>query len=257
MVRRKKVGPFFIEDVWFDTTEYNRSKSLLKALHTNEVLKKELFDLRIVGKTLLLDITREESDIMSGFEYKSCRYPINKAIKDGVKVYKVDNEAEMKSYLDYQKGFCKKKGIPVVTDKDIEGLDVYCAMSKEGEFLGGCAFLKSSDNKLVRYKYGATEHKLNANEAILWKAIRDYKSQEFEAFDFGGCIPTEDKNDYFYRHYKFKKKFGGELIDSYTYFKMNGLYKLIYFPFKYILLWFFKDDMNEMTIWLNKRGLIK
>ena len=56
---------------------------------------------------------------------------------------------------------------------------------------------------------------------------------------------------------KFKKKFGGELIDSYTYFKMNGLYKLIYFPFKYILLWFFKDDMNEMTIWLNKRGLIK
>ena len=257
MIRNKKVAFVKLTDIWFDTEYYLSSKDKIVSLHTNDVLEKTKYDFRVVRKTFLLDIEREEKDIFSGLDQKSCRYPINKAGRDGVHVWKAENSEDRQKYIDFQNAFCSGKGIPCVNEKELKDLDIFCAESKEGEFLGGCAFIVSTDGQTARYKYGATAHKLNANEAILWNAICEYNKLGYKWFDLGGCVPTEDKESYYYRHFHFKKKWGGELIDSYTYFRIKGFYRLFYFIFDLFVKLFFKGDVNGFTVWLNKKGLIK
>lgn len=257
MYRYKKIGFMRLLDIWFDTEYYLRTNDRIALLHSNDELSVEKYDFRLDSKTILLDIAKPEKQIMSGFEYKSCRYPINKSMRDGVRVWKACNEQDRMRYLQFQKSFCMDKEIPDVTQEDIRELDVYCAESSEGEFLGGCAFLLSEDHQTVRYKYGATEHKLNANEAILWKAICDYHDAGYCFFDMGGCVPTEDTESYYYRHYHFKKKFGGELVDSYTYMRIKGGYRVFYYLFVLFLKLFFHGDVNGLVVWLNKKGLIR
>lgn len=257
MEREKRVAIFKIHDIWFDTNQYRLCQGKVIALHTNELLSEVDYDFKLAALTLLLDITPKEEEIFAKFEYKSCKYAINKAIKDGIKVLRIQTDQEAEQYLEFQGEFCREKGIPMLASEELLDLTCYYALSAEGEYLGACAFIESADQKTVRYKYGATKHKLNANEIILWKAIQDYHNNGFSFFDFGGCIPTEDKEDYYYRHYRFKKKFGGDLIDSYTYFKIKGFYRIFYYLFNVFVQLFFKGDVNGFTNFLNKMKIIK
>lgn len=257
MERIKRVGILNIYDIWFDTRLFEESNMPIVSLHTNDILDKKEFDFRLVNKTFLLDISDDNEKIFAKFDYKSARYAIKKAMRDGVIVKKISEISEYEQYLKFQKSFCEQKGIPVLHYEELKGLNCYYAVSKESEYLGACAFIESADKKTVRYKYGATLHKLNANEIILWKAIQDYHEAGFIYFDFGGCIPTEDKDTYYYRHFHFKKKFGGELIDSYTYFKIRGFYRIFYYGFLLVIKVFFKSDVNSFSNWLNKRKILK
>lgn len=205
----------------------------------------------------MLDISEEVEGIFSKFEYKSARYAINRAIRDGVKVYKIVTSEERSKYMEFQRSFCEKRGIPVLREEELDFLSCYYALSKDGEYLGACAFLESADQRLVRYKYGATLHKLNANELILWSVMQIYHKLGYQYFDFGGCIPTDDKESYYYRHFRFKKKFGGELVDSYTYFKVRGLYRGLYWMFKEGVRLFFKGDINAFTNFLYEKNLLR
>jgi len=257
MYRYKKIGFVKILDIWFDTGRYLSEEYNIKILHSNDKLHQEYYDFKLNTKTFLLDISKDKKDIMAGFDNKSCRYCINKAMRDEVRVWKAFEREDRTKYLLFQEEFCLRKEIPNVTEEDVQNLDIYCAESKEGEFLGGCAFLLSEDKQTVRYKYGATMHKLNANEAILWRAMCDYHDEGYRIFDLGGCVSTEDKDSYYYRHYHFKKKFGGELVDSYSYFSIKGIYRVFYYMFLGILKIFFGGDVNGLVQWLNKRGLIQ
>lgn len=255
--RKKKVAFLTIHDIWFDTECFEQSKCAIVALHTNDILEEDKFDFRQERKTFLLDISQEEDEIFSKFESKSAKYVINKAIRDGVNVHKLCTDAEKKQYMAFQKEFCEQKGIPLLHEDELDSLVGYYALSAEGEYLGACAFLESSEGKTVRYKYGATKHKMGANELILWEAIKKYHERGFRFFDFGGCMPTEDKESYYYRHYRFKKKFGGKLIDSYTYFKVKGIFKVFYYVFTKFVQVFFGGDINAFTNWLNQKGILK
>lgn len=254
--RIKKIAFIKIYDVWFDEEAYQNSTYAITTLHTNERHLNKDYTFEQKTKTFLLDISIPEGEIFSKFEYKSARYAINKAIKDGVEVFKVASKEERQQYLSFQKQFCAEKGIPCLEESELDCLTVYYALSKEKEYLGACAFLESTDGKTARYKYGATLHKLNANEIILWEAIKEYHKKGFYFFDFGGCIPTEDKQSYYYRHYHFKKKFGGELIDTYTYYRIKGLYKVFYGFFTIFVSIFFKGDVNGFTNWLYEKKLL-
>lgn len=256
MERVKKIAFIKIHDIWLDIDRYRASKENIVSLHTNEVLTTADYDFVLTAKTLLLDISMNKEEIFHKFEAKSTRYAINKAIRDGVKVKRIKTAEELQQYMVFQKEFCKEKQIPLLRQEELKALECYYAVSQDGEYLGACAFLTASDNKTARYKYGATKHKLNANEIILWQAIQDYHNRGFQYFDFGGCIPTEDKETYYYRHYHFKKKFGGELIDSYTYFHVRGFYRLFYYIFAGFVKLFFKDDVNEFTNFLNRNKLL-
>lgn len=257
MERIKKILFFKIHDIWFDEKLFVDSSYPIRCLHSNQELDQGLYDFKSIGKTFLLDISREEEKIFSGFEYKSCKYSINKAKKDEVHVWKAESEQDKSRYLEFENEFAVKRGIPTVNKSELNDLEIYVAETKEHEFLGGCAFLMSADLKTVRYKYGATSHKFNANEAILWKAICDYHERGFFYFDFGGCVPTDNKESYYYKHYQFKKKFGGELVDSYNYYKLKGVYKGLYHVMNIFVMIFFKGNFNDFIIWLNSKKMIK
>lgn len=257
MKRYKKIGPIRICDIWFDTDAFLAASDPITVLHSNSRLDESSYDLRTVGKTFLLDISTEPDAIFHRFEAKSCRYCIRKAIKDGVQVKKAGTEAEVEEYIRFENAFCQEREIPGVTRDDLKELDVFYAIDSGGGYLGGCAFLKSETEKLVRYKYGATLHKLNANEIILWEAICHYHDLKYQHFDFGGVHPTEDQTSYYYRHYSFKKKFGGELIDSYCYYRLRGIYKPLFRCGKWFVDRFFAGDLNGATNWLNKLIKIK
>lgn len=257
MERKKKIAFITLYDIWFDTKRFLNSKDLVAALHTNDKIDRNEYDFKIIAKTFLLDISMELEEIFAKFEYKSAKYAINKALRDGVTVKKIRTQEERKQYLSFQSDFCKEKGIPLLHEEELAELTCFYALSKDGEYLGACAFLESEDKKTVRYKYGATLHKLNANEFILWHVIQEYHKEEYHYFDFGGCIPTEDKESYYYRHYHFKKKFGGDLMDSYTYFRIKGIYRIFYYLFHCFVKLFFKGDVNEFIIFLNRVKILR
>ncbi len=257
MLRCKNVGFVKILDIWFDEQAFLEAREKIISLHSNAVLDNSKYDFKLTGQTFLLDIARQEQDIFAGFDYKSCKYCINRANRDGIRVWRAENVTEKEKYLEFQNDFCEKKEIPKVDKNELEQLEVYCAETSDKEFLGGCAFIISDDYKTVRYKYGATCHKFNANEAILWEAIRSYHKRGFEIFDFGGCVLTDDRTSYYYRHYQFKKKFGGVLADSYTYFRIKGIYRICYFIFRSLVWFLFHGDVNSFILWLNKKGFIR
>ncbi|WP_160558430.1 peptidoglycan bridge formation glycyltransferase FemA/FemB family protein [Parablautia muri] len=257
MFRYKNLAFLKIFDIWFEEELFYTADSSIKCLHENKKIDKNMYDFKITAKTFLLDISKEIEDIFACFDYKSCKYAINRANRDGIRVWKVEDSDDKKKYFDFQNLFCEEKGIPKLDADELNNIEIFCAETDEKEFLGGCAFIISGDKKTVRYKYGATLHKYNANEAIIWYAIQNYHARGFEMFDFGGVMPTEDKTSYYYHHYKFKKKFGGDLIDSYIYFKLKGVLKVLYCPFEIILKYCFKQDINNLVIWLNKHRCMK
>lgn len=257
MERYKKVLFVKIHDIWFETEKYNKSSENVVALHTNQVLDKSLFDEVFVTKTMLIDISCDKDIIFKEFDYKSARYPINKATKDGIIVKRVENEEEEKQFFSFHASFCREKGIPILSQNELAELECYSAWTQEKEYLGGCAFFTSQEEGTVRYKYGSTKHKMNANEIILWKAMCDYHDRGFRWFDMGGVIPTEDKDSYYYRHFKFKEKFGGKLVDSYTYFKFKGIERFFYYIFKVFLKLFFANDINGFTNFLSRHHIIR
>ena len=257
MERIKKVSFLKIYDVWFEKNKFLSSTWSITALHTNEILEKNEYDFQQIAKTFVVDISESKEEIFSKFDYKSARYAINKAIKDGVTVHIVQTDEERMQYWEFQKEFCVAKGIPCLNKDELTELTSFYALSKSGEYLGACSFIESEDGKTVRYKYGATLHKLNANEIILWEAMKQYHQRGFRNFDMGGCVPTDDKNSYYYRHFHFKKKFGGELIDTYTYFKIKGVYRVFYYIFITLVNILFKGDVNAFTNWINQRKILK
>lgn len=257
MFRYKKLGFFKMMDIWFEEELFYMSNCSIKCLHENKEIDKGLYDFKVTEKTFLLDISKEIEEIFAGFDYKSCKYAINKANRDGIRVWKAEDSVDKDKYFAFQNSFCEEKGIPKLACGELDKMEIFCAETIDKEFLGGCAFIISGDGKTVRYKYGSTLHKYNANEAILWSAIQDYHARGFETFDFGGVMPIEDKTSYYYHHYKFKKKFGGKLVDSYIYFKLKGVLKCFYYPFEFILKYCFKEDINNLAIWLNKHKFVK
>ena len=70
-------------------------------------------------------------------------------------------------------------------------------------------------------------------------------------------MPSEDKNSDMYRLYRFKKKFGGTMVPFYTYVKLKGPVKVPGMLFKLILKLFFRDDLNDFTLFLKRLKVFK
>ncbi len=131
-------------------------------------------------------------------------------------------------------------------------MDIFYAVSAEGDYLGGIGLLPSADGRYLLYKYAATLHRFCENELLIWHAIQYAKDDRYSYFDMSWMWATDDKNSDQYRLYQFKKKFGGSLADFYTYVKLRGFLIIPGIIFKLILDFFFKGDMIKFTLLLKK-----
>ena len=257
MVRTRRFFLLKVSDYWFDADAFINSTSPISILHSNKELDKIRFSVKLNSKTFHLDLSPTTQEIFEAFEPKSARYPIRKAERDGVIVKKAETDKERNDFFLFFKEFADKKQFPLIKADELNSYDVFYALSSSGEFLGGLAFVKSPDRSVYRYKHGATSYKYNENDLLLWTAIRYAKEAGYSIFDFGGVTPTYDEKSYYFRQYKFKAKFGGDLVDFYTYIKIRRPFSLLMFVPDVIVRLFFKRDYNGFTNFLDKMNFLK
>lgn len=170
----------------------------------------------------LLDVTPPEETLLNNMR-KNTRYEINKAEREGVKVYSSTD------YTDYE----KFEKLFLITSKRQDfiphPLDYYQkqfkAMSKNGLYR---AYWAEKDGKVLATAiisfFGDTASYLHAGSlsnkevnkymappALVWQAIRDTKSRGMKYFDFWGVALTDDPKHPWAGFTRFKKGFGGFL----------------------------------------------
>lgn len=212
--------------------------------------------MKISYKTFLIDLSKTKEEIYSAFDYTGARYKINKALKSGVIVKRAETAAEKQKFYDFYQTFAedprRENKILVLQNSELNNLDVFYAVSTEGEYLGGIGLLPSPDRRYLLYKYAATLHRFCENELMLWHAIQYAKDAQYAYFDMSWMWPTEDTKSDQYRLYQFKKKFGGNLVSFYTYVKLRGPFKVPGVMFRLILKYFFNGDIINFTLRLKK-----
>ena len=185
------------------------------------------------SKTLIIDLTQNLEDIWGNMSKSSCRYMINRAEKEYVKI-KISND--FNQFQKINDRFRKYKGLSsVVVTEDYKKNGILFFAEYRGEIIGGQFYLFDQEN--FRWLLGASE-RFNidknrsiiigcANRLMIWEAIKYAKSRGLKEFDFGGYCENgedEEKNNIS----NFKKSFGGKMISHFTYAKYySKLYKII------------------------------
>jgi lipid II:glycine glycyltransferase (peptidoglycan interpeptide bridge formation enzyme) len=260
-VEKRKLLFFTLNYYWMDTEAYLTSKNAISLLRSHDELPEKEYFLKIGYKTFLIDLSRTKEELYAAFDATGARYKIKKAIKSGVIVSRAETAAEKQKFFDFYQAFVedpKRKNKILALQKDeLDKLEIFNALSAEDEYLGGIGLLPSPDKRYLLYKYSATLHRFCENELMLWHAIQYAKDDHYSFFDMSWMLPSEDKNSDMYRLYQFKKKFGGTLVDFYSYVKLRGPFKVPGTLFKLILKYFFKDDINNFTLCLKKLKIFK
>ncbi len=243
-----------MDDVWFDESQFINSNKAISILHTPLRIERKSYSIQLLEKTFIIDLQNSIEKIFGSFESKSAKYPIRKAEKDGVVIKKAMTNEERAAFFYFFQKFSAQKKIPSIHQDELEWQDIFCAYSPAGEFIGGASFIKAADKTVYRYKHGATNYTNNANDLLLWSAIKYSKGAGYKFFDFGGVRIGEQKDSYYYRHYKFKEKFGGVLADFYTYIKFRApLNHIMIIPDVFVRLFF----GNDYTRFINFISRIK
>ena len=250
MFREKNILFFKVDDCWFDKEIYNKSKAPITIYHGPDVDRLN-YGIVIKEYTFMIDLSQTEEEIMSKFDRKGLVYSIRHAEKKGY-TSKRASEAEKNDFVKFFNRFAEKKGIPKVTARELADMDVYISYSPENALIGGTAFVKSADKKIYRYKHGANVYSTNANDMLLWSAIKAARREGYELFDLGGIRITDDKDSYYYRHYKYKEKFGGEIVAFYTCVKASVIFLPIISLLNFVVRVFFKSDFNSLINFINK-----
>ena len=117
--------------------------------------------------------------------------------------------------------------------------------------------MSAKDKSVFRYKHGATSRKYNENDLILWETIKYAKKEGYKYFDFGGVNITEDKKSYYYGHYKYKEKFGGNISDFYSYIKLKGIFSFFGYFSNFFVKIFLKDNYTNLVNLLNRLRILR
>jgi len=254
MYRKRRIFGLQIWDYWFDDKQFINTKSSLSILRSDKKLRKKYYSFKLLEKTYKIDLRQDKKEIFSKFKKKSAQYSIKKAKKCGVKIIIANTKEEKMKFRQFLDGFAKNMSIPAFAlDESLDPYSIFNAYSQEDEYLGGVAFIHDTQKKTFRYKYGATSYKYNENDLLIWKAILFAKKNNYLFFDLGGVpIVKSPENE---GRFKFKEKFGGDLVDFYTYIKVKKTLIPLLYTSNFIVFLFFKNDYNKLFRYL--KGLIK
>ncbi len=175
--------------------------------------------------TFVLDLERSESALlaaMTGAERK-----IRKAEREDVIVRPVETREDLAAYYRLSKETSQRvRATTAYTDYPDAFFEMlynrlspggvarfYVAWFKDRP-LAGAVFLCSSDTMLYYLGGSSRDRDLTAKQAaagVFWYAIREARRLGLRRFDFGGCTPTDQREDSRYGVYAFKKGWGGAL----------------------------------------------
>ena len=180
--------------------------------------------------TPVLDVTRDDRALLAGMD--GAERKIRKAEKEGVEVSEAQSLADVDAYhalsvetSDRIRSRSTFTELPRAFFVDVWRRMVPAGHAKiflarhGGQLIAGDLFFIHGDTML--YYQGASTrdraHTLRqAPAACFWAAIRSARALGLTRFDFGGCTPTDDRNDPRYGVWEFKKKWGGTLATFYN-----------------------------------------
>lgn len=260
-VEKRKLLCFTLYYYWMDTAAFLKSANYISLLRTHDELPEKDYFLKIGYKTFLVDLSNTKEEIFATFDYTRAICPIKKALKKGVVVNPAGTAEEKERYFEFYKSFVdhpkRKNKILALQRNELEKLIIFYAVSAEGEYLGGIGLLPSSDGKYLLAKYSATLHRCCEQDLLVWHAIQYAKDMRYSYFDLSWMLPNGDKNSDQDRLYQFKKKFGGNLVNFYSYVKFRGALIVPGVFFAMILNVVFKGDINRFALFLKKLKIFK
>ncbi|MFA5349135.1 MAG: peptidoglycan bridge formation glycyltransferase FemA/FemB family protein [Candidatus Paceibacterota bacterium] len=233
----KRIFLFKKKEIWFSETVFDVKNCDVLFFHEcKNNISKSGFQ-KNDFTTITIDLRDNLEAIWQNIDKSSFRYGINKAQKDGVKIYL---NQHYKEFYQIYREFNKKKGLPVSNWKP-ENMKKYgtllVAVAKN-KIIAGNFYLEDDNN--IRWLLGASkrlnyitreERSLigNANRLLIWETIKYAKNKGIQEFDFGGYYTGEKNNEQKRGINLFKKGFGGEIKTYYNYRKdYSRIFKLIY-----------------------------
>ena len=149
-------------------------------------------------ETMEIDLNLSEEQLFSNMSSKSCRYCIRKSRRNGVRIVPAHNDTFAHDYFSQLCDvFAKQNLVPTYDDKRVVALIEHLLPT------GNLLLLRAVDqndrciatgifpalNELMFFWGGASwrkDQKLSPNEAMIWYAMKYWKSKGIKTFDMGG-----------------------------------------------------------------------
>ena len=188
-----------------------------------------LFSVR-KGKTIIIDLCQELSDIMSGIR-SNFRNEIRRAEREGI-VFSDQRKADW--FVCYYNAFAEKKGLKTITEHHVNKYPIYYITTAEyeGKVLTAHVSYVDLDLKTVSLLFSASprldetiDTKLIgfSNKFLHYKDFEFFKDKGFWHYDFSGFSDNPDDKERLGIG-QFKRSFGGEIVDTHSYY--SPLFKL-------------------------------
>lgn len=171
--------------------------------------------------TVMLDLGRTEEELLADMR-RQTRYEVRRADKLGIKVTKHCNEEIFKEFYKVQGETAKRQGfVPpnlktLLAEKRAFGkkIAIYRAETAEGEAIA-YGMIIGSGLEADYYEAASTElnRKLPGAYALLWRAMRDLKTEGYARFNLWGIAPAGQPNHRYAGVTTFKTGFGGEVLE--------------------------------------------
>jgi lipid II:glycine glycyltransferase (peptidoglycan interpeptide bridge formation enzyme) len=182
--------------------------------------------------TFQLDLTLSEEELMSKMTSKT-RYNTRLAMKKGVKVFEDSSERGLEDYLKVLNETTSRQEFYAHSPdyfrqmwqifKDSNIMHILKATYENKVIVTWILF---TFNNVLYYPYGASssQHReVMASNLMMWEAIRFGQQHNCQLFDMWGALgPNPDPKDPWFGFHRFKKSYGGQLIEH------IGTYDLVY-----------------------------
>lgn len=189
--------------------------------------------------TFQLDLSSSEEELLAKMTSKT-RYNLRLAEKKGVRVYEDSSDAGLEAYLQILAETTDRQGFYAhspdyfrkmwATLKSGGMMHLFRADYQGQTLVSWIVFVF---NGVLYYPYGASRsafREVMASNLMMWEVIRFGKNQGCGSFDMWGSLgPEPDEKDPWYGFHRFKKGYGGELVEflgSYDLISNYPLYKI-------------------------------
>jgi len=181
--------------------------------------------------TSIIDLTQDLMEIWKNMSKSSCRYAINKAERDGVKI-RINQK--YREFNQINKSFRHAKELWSIPKKLMDAFEksgVLFVAEHGKQILAGQIYL--TDGHTIRLQIASRRLEAhanktligNANKLMIWEAIKYAKTLGMKEFDMSGILTGKDKDDPRMTITRFKLSFGGEIR---TYFSYRKVYSKSY-----------------------------
>lgn len=227
-IKRKVKGLSYSQKWFYDNISFIDSLKIVSYLQTN-YRRRKLFFIREKFHTIRIDLTKSIDEIYSDFS-KETKYEIRRAERDGVNVIYNYNE---KNFLEIYNAFAESKGLNKITIDKLNSFKDHLLISasiSNNEISSVHLYL--CDGEITRLLYSArnTDCRLKnseigiANRYLHYRDMIFFKNLNYKTYDLGGIAKSD--NDNLIGINKFKKSFGGNIVEMYHYYS---------FPYYFLL----------------------